>query len=120
VFHDDDDDEDDFDPELFLQTEVEPLPDLGPCCCCGVTDHVRTIVMMSRRAPVPGTGWGCFACHLPLDGAVYVACDRCAEEGRPPFEVCHGSVNGKARARVESLAPGPFDHDPAYHWELRR
>ena len=50
-------------------------PDLGPCCCCGGTERVRDIVMLSRKAPVPGTGWGCVVCGLPNDGASYVCCD---------------------------------------------
>jgi hypothetical protein len=37
------------------------------CCGCGGRGNVRNIVMHNLRAPVPGTGWGCFQCHLSLE-----------------------------------------------------
>jgi hypothetical protein len=107
---DDDDDFDDDDEPPFDR------PDLGPCCCCGlVGDDVRNIVMLPRRAPVPGTGWGCFACGLPNDGATYVACDRCVEDERKPREVIAGFAIGKGRAPIDSLPAGAFDHDMTRH-----
>ena len=49
----------------------------GQCCACHGTKNVRTVVMLHRRGPVPGTGWGCVVCDLPLDGAISVVCDSC-------------------------------------------
>jgi hypothetical protein len=91
---------------------------LGPCCCCGrATVRARNIVMMSRRAPVPGTGWGCMMCGLPPDGAVYVACDDCAEGDVPPVEVCRGYAATKVRVPVDQLDEGVFEHDLSKHAE---
>ena len=89
--------------------------DLGPCCCCGGTRRVRTIVMIHRRAPVPGRGWGCVVCGLPADGASYMACDRCLEAGARPREVISGYAASKQRAPIESLSPEPFEHRMEYH-----
>jgi hypothetical protein len=114
---DDPDDEGDVGEYEYLDSVAGPR-DLGPCCCCGATGPtVRNIVMLSRRAPVPGTGWGCLACDLPADGASYLACDRCLEEDRPPREVFSGYPAAKGRAPVDSLSPDVFDHDMAKHDE---
>lgn len=93
--------------------------DFGPCCCCGRSDvRVRNIIMLKKRAPAPGTGWGCFQCDLPPDGAVYVCCDRCLGKNEPPREVVSGKMEQKGRAPVESLAPEAFEHDFTRHPEL--
>jgi hypothetical protein len=109
---DDDDDEDAWDFDWHDPRH----PDLGPCCCCGLEgDDVRNIVMLARRAPVPGTGWGCVACGLPPDGASYVACDRCLEDEREPREVIAGFAISKGRTPIDSLPAGAFDHDMTRH-----
>jgi hypothetical protein len=93
----------------------EPQSDLGPCCCCGSTRKVRNIIMLSRRASVPGTGWGCAVCGLPPDGASYIACDRCVANDVPPREVVRGYAASGGREPIESLAPEVFDHDMTLH-----
>jgi hypothetical protein len=93
--------------------------DLGPCCCCGGTEDVRNLVSLPRKALVPGTGWGCVVCHLPGDGAIYVACDRCIEEHRPPFLVCNGYPVKKGRASIAELSDEVFEHDLTFHPEAR-
>jgi hypothetical protein len=93
----------------------EPRSDLGPCCCCGSTRKVRNIVMLPRRGSVPGTGWSCFVCDLPADGACYVACDRCVENDVPPREVVRGYAASGEREPIENLSPEPFDHDMTLH-----
>jgi len=90
-------------------------PSLGPCCCCGGTRRVRNIVMLDRRASVPGTGWGCVVCGLPSDGASYVACDWCLEINRRPREVILGYANDREREPIENLSPEPFAHDMSKH-----
>jgi hypothetical protein len=98
--------------------------DHGPCCICEGTHDVNVLVLVTKRAPVPGTGWGCVVCHLPQDGAIAVICGKCAEacpdqaeaERRLKF-VCHGYVMKLSRAPA-SEASEPFNHDPAYHTEL--
>lgn len=98
------------------RTELDdPELRLGPCCGCRTIQGVRNIVMLPVRAPVPGTGWGCFACDLPQDGAVAVLCDDCAEAERIE-EVCVGFP--KNGCRVErSQCVDEFRHDLSYHPE---
>ena len=97
------------------------LPDLGRCCCCGDTGpQVRNIVMLHRRASVPGTGWGCVVCGLPADGASYVACDECVEAGMRPREVVRGYASAREREPLDALSPEPFDHDMAKHADFDR
>jgi len=100
--------------EEYLDCDPED-PDLGPCCCCGGTENVRNIVMLSRRAPVPGTGWACMVCGLPPDGASYVACDHCVEANAKPREICFGYVGSGQRRPIDSLSPEVFEHDMALH-----
>jgi hypothetical protein len=35
---------------------LEQERDYGPCCVCRGRENVRNILMLPRRAPVPGTG----------------------------------------------------------------
>lgn len=101
-------------------SDIDPDLDLGRCCACGRTGPtVRNLLSLDRRAPVPGTGWGCFVCHLPSDGAIAVLCDACVEAGREPTSACRGYVADKGRAPAWELPPGVFAHLPAFHPELR-
>jgi hypothetical protein len=97
----------------------DDMPDLGPCCCCGKAgrpgNRVRNLVMLGRRAPVPGTGWGCLQCGLPPDGAVYVACDACIRAEAEPVAACAGFPKEAARVPIGSLPPGTFEHDMSKH-----
>lgn len=87
-------------------------PDLGPCCACEKEDKtVRNIVMMDRRTSVPGTGWGCFVCGLPAEGASYVLCDSCLETGREPKYAICGYPVARKRVLISELPPGEFHHD---------
>lgn len=89
--------------------------DLGMCCACGQADPtVRNIMMLPKRAPHPGTGWGCLVCGLPNDGAVAVVCDACLEAKREITEVCSGFPAENRRAHVKSLIEA-FDHDMSKH-----
>jgi hypothetical protein len=92
-------------------------PDLGPCCICETRSGVTNIVMLDRRAPVAGKGWGCVECGLSLDGAIAVLCDGCAEfvdVGATPIFVCAGYPS-EGRALFADLPVEPFGHDPAKH-----
>lgn len=91
--------------------------DLGPCCRCG-GGQARNIMILPRRAPTPGTGWGCVVCGLPCDGAFAVLCDECAEacaNGKEPLFVCDGFAVDKKRASYASLKGDVFYHDKAKH-----
>lgn len=87
---------------------------LGPCCACGGADNIRNVMMLHKRAPVPGTGWGCIVCGLPLDGAVAVLCDHCIETQAPITQACVGYPGAGLRVSIETLV-GEFDHDEAKH-----
>ena len=88
--------------------------DLGPCCSCfGVID-VRNILCLEKRAPVPGTGWGCVVCNLPLDGALAVVCDACLEAESPIVCAVHGLPVEKGRCALSALTE-PFAHDMSKH-----
>lgn len=87
--------------------------DLGTCCGCGTSKGVVNVVMLPRRSPTPGKGWGCVVCGLPGDGAIMVMCDACV--GTDPLFVCRGYPGKDGRALYSGLSPEPFDHDPAAH-----
>lgn len=98
--------------------DEEPLG-LGTCCICGEeSETVRNIVTVERRAPIPGTGWGCFVCKLPEDGAMAVVCDDCL----PPLgghmelkQVILGNPADKKRIAFDELPPGNFRHTEEMH-----
>lgn len=113
---------DGFDAEELLEEEDDEgegdiraaMPDMGPCCACGA-EGARNVLSLDRRAPRPGTGWGCVVCGLRSDGALAVLCDDCVREGRPPIEVADGYLAARRRVPVEALPDGTFDHDPERH-----
>lgn len=85
---------------------------LATCCSCGGAEGVRNVMMMNRRAPQPGKGWGCVVCHLPADGAVAVLCDDCVNGEKIIKFVCAGYATEDGRVPWDALAPDHFDHDP--------
>lgn len=87
---------------------------LGPCCCCGTSRGVRNIVMLDRKSPIPGHGWGCVVCELAPDGASYVCCDACCEANRSPVYACRGYPGTDGRVYVGELR-GEHHHDEARH-----
>lgn len=91
--------------------------DLGPCCCCGKSKkNVRNIVMLNKKAPIPGTGWGCVVCGLPADGASYVCCDDCLKEGKEPKWAISGWPKDGGRILIGELE-GEHEHDMKGHAE---
>jgi len=91
--------------------------DLGPCCACGQSGpSVRNVVMLDLRAPQSGTGWGCFICRLPSDGALAVVCDACLAAGAPIRQVCDGYATSGRRVPRAALTE-PFCHDLTRHLE---
>jgi len=71
--------------------------------------------MLSLRGSVPGTGWGCFVCGLPSDGACYVACDRCIKNEVPPRFAVRGYAESGEREPIDTLSPERFKHDMSKH-----
>jgi hypothetical protein len=100
-------------------SDDDDLPDLGPCCICGRSGAVRTLLMLDRRGPRPGHGWGCFVCGLPCDGASAVLCDPCVDRYRADESALRFVCDGwpaEGRIAVAELPDGsPFVHDPAAH-----
>ena len=96
-----------------------PLLDLGRCCACGGIEQVRNIMVFSFKGPVPGKGWGCFQCGLPMDGATAVICDACLERRAEIREICRGWPGDKQRVPMPDKASRmSFDHDLSKHPEL--
>ena len=98
-------------------------PDLGTCCNC-TAFPATAIMMLNRRAPVPGTGWGCVVCDLPCDGAVAAVCDDCADAlavaEAPPRFVCVGYPSAGKRTgyfEIDAKPDAIFEHDPAKHMD---
>jgi hypothetical protein len=90
-------------------------PKLGTCCACGGSEHVRNIIMLDRRGPTPGKGWGCVECGLPCDGAIAVLCDPCFDAAREPVFAVVGYPKDNARMPLADLPVEPFEHDPEMH-----
>jgi len=100
----------------MLNNEDRP-PDLGTCCSCGHDNgSVRTIVMLEKRAPISGHGWGCVVCGLASDGASYVVCDSCFKNDAPVRFACRGYPKTDGRIPIEELIEH-FDHDLTKHPE---
>lgn len=97
-----------------LTPRCDDGPAFGPCCNCGTTEGVRNVMMINRRGPISGRGWGCVVCGLPCDGALVVLCDDCLEVDPPKF-VCTGYPATDGRTAYADLVPEVFDHDPAKH-----
>ncbi|MBE9050663.1 hypothetical protein IQ243_09595 [Nostocales cyanobacterium LEGE 11386] len=105
-----DEDDPDYDEEIL---------DLGMCCGCGCTgETVRNIITLEKKAPVPGTGWGCLVCGLPSDGAVAVVCDDCLALLQQHQDILTHAVHGypteKGRCDIASLT-GEFKHKNILH-----
>lgn len=98
--------------KAYLEQFEAEMSELGSCCNCGRADGVTNIVMLNRRAPTPGKGWGCVVCNLPSDGAVAVLCDVCFTIGEYPKTVCTGYATEPGRTPYDDLDPIVFDHDP--------
>ncbi|RCJ34623.1 hypothetical protein A6769_22095 [Nostoc punctiforme NIES-2108] len=99
--------------------DEEPL-DLGACCGCGTTNNslVRNILTLHKKALVAGTGWECFICGIPANGAIAVVCDDCLaqlEEGKEVLkQAVYGDVLDKQRCDIAQLTED-FDHKNIPH-----
>jgi hypothetical protein len=96
---------------------TDDLPDLGPCCMCEGPGS-RNLIMLSRRGAIPGHGWGCVVCGLPLDGAYAVLCEACIirwEHDNSLLTVACRGWPGEGRIPIAELPKGLFDHDMAKH-----
>lgn len=110
---------DDISDEDYGPDELPPAggPTLGRCCICEGTDNVTNVMMLDRRAPTPGTGWGCLQCNRPLDGAVAVVCDHCLAAQAALKFVCDGPPGHDKRVPIEGITEA-FGHDLSQHPEV--
>jgi hypothetical protein len=92
---------------------------VGPCCSCGEIWNVRTLVLLNRRTPRPGLGWGCSVCNLANDGAIAVLCDYCVKQGWEAVQAVVGPLGSTQRTPVVSLPAWP-GHDEQKHAEYER
>lgn len=96
----------------------ETHDDLGPCCVCGKSGPmVRNIIMIDKKCPTPGKGWGCLQCGLSSDGAVAVKCDDCLNSKAK--WACKGYPGKDGRVPIEQLE-GVHEHDMSKHPEAQR
>lgn len=89
------------------------------CCGCGeIQTTVRNIAQLNLKAPVPGTGWGCFQCGLPLDGALALMCDDCAATPEVLIRwVVRGWLTSDERVPIAEL-DGSHRHQARFHPDM--
>jgi len=86
---------------------------LGTCCGCQQPiQGVPHLIMLDIEAPIAGTGWGCYLCHLPNNGALAVVCNECLISQSMLFEVIYGYPESKQRLRFVNMEEPmtPFHH----------
>lgn len=87
----------------------------GPCCACGAVGRpLNCFVQINKKMPEPGTGWGCFICGLPMDGALAAICSECANALRAPTHIVVGFVHEGRRVPISDLNE-EFHHIEAHH-----
>ena len=95
------------------------IPNLGPCCMCeGGPTH--NLIMLRQRGAIPGHGWGCVVCDLPLDGAYAVLCEACIirwQQDNSLLTIACRGWPGEGRIPIAELPAGAFDHDMNKHPE---
>ena len=94
-------------------------PNLGKCCSCEEEgDHVRNVIALGFKKPSaePGSGWGCFVCNLPHEGAIAVLCDDCLDNGEIRF-VVDGYAEDNKRLPIDEVqaTAEPHNHDMSFH-----
>jgi hypothetical protein len=105
-------------PEFVGGDDEVDIPSYGSCCACEGTVAVRNAVLLEKKTPVPGTGWGCFQCNLSRDGAVAMVCDSCIERnqaGEIKF-ACSSNATDPGRIPISELS-GDHLHDMSLHPE---
>lgn len=95
---------------------------LGACCICEKNDEtVINVIALHFRAPILGTGWGCFKCGMPNNGALVVICDECMEtyDGKIDTSIkfiVSGYPAKRKRIPIELVdVKDRFQHDMAQH-----
>lgn len=112
----DDDDEAGIDDDDDFEEDDEPPEDVdhGPCCVCEGLSGVRNVLMLHKKAPMAGRGWGCVVCGLTCDGAIAIVCDTCIDQ--PLKFACRGYPATDGRVAIDELT-GTHVHDLTRHSE---
>lgn len=106
-----------------MPRNIDDKIDLGACCACQqpITTGSQTIVMFNLETPYSGTGWGCFQCGLPSNGASAVLCDSCTRgyaKGTVEIkEYIAGRPTEKKRGPIAELTK-TFAHNMQFHPEV--
>lgn len=104
----------------YPEDSAKAKANFGTCCVCEVeSKDVNNFVMLPYKAPIPGTGWGCFVCDMDSDGAISVMCNECLIKLNY-FEVeikfvIEGFPRDKKRKPLENYLKIPFMHNPKLH-----
>jgi len=77
---------------------------------------VFNIILLHKKVPIPGHGWGCLQCNLPPDGAVAVLCHKCMAKKAEPKFACRGYPANEGRIPIDELKGG-HEHDWSKHPE---
>jgi hypothetical protein len=102
-------------PDKMYILDEKTLLNPPPCCACGKTNPIaKNIILLDRRAPVPGTGWGCFTCGLKADGAAAIICDDCLKAKAPVKFALFGYLHERKLIPIETLTE-KFEHDMLKH-----
>lgn len=91
----------------------------GNCCACRQPippTSQKNYILIGKKAPVPGTGWGCAQCGLAADGAAIVICDDCLKEERVIQDAIYGYAAEGMRIPIHLLT-GKHEHDMSKHPE---
>jgi hypothetical protein len=96
--------------------DITIITDTGLCCACN-KEPATGILMLERQAPIPGTGWGCVVCGIPMNGAIAVLCDSCGVGNTKVMFACFGNLTDKKRIDIRQLK-GSHRHDLSKHPEV--
>ena len=102
-------------PDKMYILDAKTLLRPPPCCACGKTIPIPTnFILLDLRAPVPGTGWGCFTCGLKPDGAAAIICDACLDTNATIKFALLGYLHERKLIPIENLTE-KFEHDMTMH-----
>ncbi len=102
-------------PDKMYILDAKTLLRPPPCCACGKEIPISTnFILLPLRAPVPGTGWGCFTCGLKPDGAAAIVCDECFQKKAPIKSALLGYLHERKLIPIETLTE-KFGHDMTLH-----
>ncbi len=101
------------------RNEFDPEAPRRCCSCFEVRSDVKNIACLPEKAPEPGTGWGCYVCGLPPDGALALVCDKCTKSADPnegpEIEYVYSGKIGGSELTARKWLNGRQEHDAEKH-----